>query len=607
MEKKINYNSRNFAQVRSELIGFIQQYYPEVFSDFNDASVGMMLLELNAAVGDMLSFHTDRMFNETQINYAQERSSVLELARTFGVNIPGKRPSITLVDFTVTVPVDNNRGDGPDYSYAPLLLKGTQVSGGGKIFELPDDLDFSSSFSSSGIPNRKVIPTRNTSGGIDNYQLTKQAIVLNGVTKEYKRVIAREDYKPFFEIILPEENVISIENIITLEGTNLTTPPTLRDYTTFENNYYEVSALAESEKFVEDPNVPSTTAGIKAGRWRNIPQRFISEYTDNGFCKITFGGGEIDTSELNDFIGCRGQIDQIGNMVNNDSLGTIPVPGRTMYVKYRIGGGADSNVGPNVLTSLGNVFMDTPGEDSTINLNIKNSLEVNNPLPAIGGKEQPSLNEIRNLVKYNFSSQNRCVTVKDYLSRITLMPGKFGIPFRTGVWEQRNKVNVTILALDANSKLTNTSTSTLKDNIAEYLSDYRMLNDYVTIKDGRIINLSFEISLYTDKSTSKGAIMTDVIEAVDDYFDINKWEMGQNVYLAQLIENINNVGGVLNVTDLKIFNKVGGKYSLNSISQPYSDEASKQIDISDDYTLFGEPDAMFEVKYPNKDILVRFK
>ena len=607
MEKKINYNSRNFAEVRAELIGFIQQYYPEVFSDFNDASVGMMLLELNAAVGDMLSFHTDRMFNETQINYAQERSSVLELARTFGVNIPGKRPSITLVDFSVVVPVSRNDGDKADYSYAPLLLKGTQVSGGGKIFELPDDVDFSSPFSSSGIPNRKVIPNRNASGGIDNYTLIKQAIVLNGVTKEYKRVISREDYKPFLEVILPEENVLSIENIITLEGTNLTTPPTLSQYTDFNNNFYEVSALAEAEKFIEDPNVPSTTAGIKSGRWRNIPQRFISEFTDNGFCKITFGGGEIDTSELNDFIGCRGQIDQIGDFVNNNSLGTIPVPGRTMYVKYRVGGGADSNVGPNVLTSLGEVFMDTPGEDPTINQNVRNSLEVNNPLPAIGGKEQPSLNEIRNLVKYNFSSQNRCVTVKDYLSRISLMPGKFGIPFRTGVWEQRNKVNVTILALDANSKLTNTSTSTLKDNIAEYLSDYRMLNDYVTIKDGRIINLSFEISLFTDKSTSKGEIMADVIETVDDYFDINKWEMGENVYLAQLIENINNVGGVLNVTDIKIFNKVGGKYSLNEISQPYSDDASKQIDISDDYTLFGEPDAMFEVKYPNKDILVRFK
>ena len=149
----------------------------------------------------------------------------------------------------------------------------------------------------------------------------------------------------------------------------------------------------------------------------------------------------------------------------------------------------------------------------------------------------------------------------------------------------------------------------LKDNIAEYLADFRMVNDYVTIKDGRIINLGFEISVYTDKSTPKGEIMTDVIEAVNKYFDINKWDMGDNVYLAQLIENINNVGGVLNVTELKVFNKVNedGKYSLNEISQPYSDDATKEIDISNDYTLFGEPDAMFEIKYPNKDIKVRFK
>ena len=47
-------------------------------------------------------------------------------------------------------------------------------------------------------------------------------------------------------------------------------------------------------------------------------------------------------------------------LVNNDSLGVIPVPGRTMYIKYRIGGGADSNVGPNVLKGLGDVFMITP-------------------------------------------------------------------------------------------------------------------------------------------------------------------------------------------------------------------------------------------------------
>ena len=147
----IQYTSRNFADIRTDLINMVRQYYPDIFNDFNDASVGMMILELNAAVGDMLSFNTDRMFQETQIDYAQERKSVLSMARTFGLNIPGKRPSVTIVDFSVTVPV---LGDTFDISYAPLIRTGSQVSGAGKIFETNQDIDISSPFTDGGIPNR---------------------------------------------------------------------------------------------------------------------------------------------------------------------------------------------------------------------------------------------------------------------------------------------------------------------------------------------------------------------------------------------------------------------------------------------------------------------
>ena len=82
--------------------------------------------------------------------------------------------------------------------------------------------------------------------------------------------------------------------------------------------------------------------------------------------------------------------------------------------------------------------------------------------------------------------------------------------------------------------------------------------------------------------------------------------MGDNIYISQLVENINNVGGVLNVTDLRVFNKVNenGKYSLNEVAQPYIDDEIRQIDLLGRYTLFGEPNAMFEIKYPNKDIKV---
>ena len=117
-EKKINYFARNFADVRGQLITYVKHFYPELFQDFNDASVGMMLLELNAAVSDMLSYHTDRMFTETQIDYAQERRSLLNIARTLGLKIPGRRSSITLVDFSVNVPVF---GDTFDNRYAPII------------------------------------------------------------------------------------------------------------------------------------------------------------------------------------------------------------------------------------------------------------------------------------------------------------------------------------------------------------------------------------------------------------------------------------------------------------------------------------------------------
>jgi hypothetical protein len=65
------------------------------------------------------------------------------------------------------------------------------------------------------------------------------------------------------------------------------------------------------------------------------------------------------------------------------------------------------------------------------------------------------------------------------------------------------------------------------------------------------------------------------------------------------------VAGVLNVIDIKVYNKVGGGlYSLNEVSQPYINSSTKQIDLMGLFTLFADPDSMFEIKYPEKDIRV---
>jgi hypothetical protein len=602
-EKKINYFSRNFLDVRTDLIDYVKHFYPQLYQDFNDSSIGTMLIELNAAVADMLSYHTDRMFNETQLDYAQERRSLLNIARTLGLKIPGKRSSITLVDFSVTVPVF---GDTFDIRYAPILKFGSQVLGNGQTFETLDDVDFSSPFSTGGIPNRLIIPNINSNNQITSYTLVKREIVSNGVTRVFRKVLDNTDAIPFLEIILPENNVVSVEQVIVKDGTTFINTPSLSEFVDPNLRWYEVDSLAEDKIFVEDPTRTTDNSGIKPGKWIPVTRKFIKEYTDTGFCKLTFGSGFSDEQYLQSYTNNQ-YVLQMANFFNSTALGEIPKPNSTLYVRYRVGGGTSSNIGSNVIRSIGTVNFVINGPNVQTNQFVRNSLRVNNPVPAFGGGDDPTTEEIRFMTKYNFASQNRAVTLKDYLSTIFKMPGKFGVPFRLQVSEKKNKIEFAILGLDNTGRLNNSSTNTLKENMASWLSDYRMINDYVLIKDGRIINIGFDIDLFTDKSFSQGEIVNNVISTVKSYFDINKWQMGQNIFLAQLIENINNVPGVLNVVDIKTYNKVNGEYSPNVTSQNYLDAATREIDVTEDFTLFSEYDTMFEIKFPEKDIRIRVK
>jgi len=279
-----------------------------------------------------------------------------------------------------------------------------------------------------------------------------------------------------------------------------------------------------------------------------------------------------------------------------------------MFVKYRVGGGSSTNLGTNVLNTMGVHDIFVTGDDAIINNAVKKSLSVTNPLPAIGGKDAPSVEEIKNLVKYNFSSQNRAVTLGDYKTLIGKMPGKFGVPFRYNVIEEQNKIKIYTITLDANSKLSSTSTTTLQENISTYLSDYRMLNDYIEVTNGKVYNIGFEIDLFIDKGYQQAQVMAQVITLVTEYFDINRWGMGENIYMGQLLEKISGVKGVMNVIDLRVYNKLGqSRYSSRKIPQPFIDEDTKQIDLLGDFVLYGDAAGMFEIKYPERDILVRVR
>ncbi len=601
--KKINYFARNFSDVRTELFNFIKKYYPETFQDFNDASIGTMLIELNAAVSDMLSFNTDRMFQETQLDFAQERKSILNIARTLGLNVPGKRPSVSIVDFSVNVPVN---GDTFDIRYAPTLKYGAQVLGGGQSFETLDDIDFSEPLSIGGIPNRLVLPNINQNGTLVGYTLVKREFVVAGVTNVFSKTITESDAKPFLELILPNTNVISIEQVIALEGVNLQGNPTLSQFSDPELNWYEMDSLMEDKIFIQDKTRQTDNTTITPGKWVNTNKRFIKEYTDKGFCKMTFGSGNADQEQLDTYANNNFTL-RIGDFINTTAMGEIPTVGTTMYIRYRTGGGANANVGANTLTARGAYTMEVNGPNTQTNQRVQGSLKVNNPVPAFGGADAPSTEQIKKMVRYNFSSQNRAVTLKDYVVLIDKMPGTFGIPFRNNVSERQNKIDIAIIGLDSQGKLSNSSTNTLKENIASWLADYRMINDYVLTRDGKVFDLAFDIDIFIDKAFSRGEVIAGVIDSVQKYFKVQDWDMGDNIYLSQLIENINNVGGVLNVIDFKVFNRTGTPYSSNVTTQELSDIETLQINLTEDFTLFAEYDSMFQIRFPQTDIKVRVK
>ena len=608
MAERLNYSAGNFEDIRKELFNFIKQYYPDL-RNISEPTVAGALIDLNAGVADLLMHHTNRMAQELVIDYAQERSSVMSLARTFGLKIPHLRPSASICDFSVIVPVD---GDSPDASYLPILQSGAQVSGAGKVFELLSNCDFSQPFTEGGIPNYTKIPNYDANDKVVNYTITKREMVINGVSKIYNRIISINDVVPFLTVTLPDNDVVSVESIIFLDGTNYAGAPADNLFYDADLRWYEVDSLAQDTIFIPDGTVNSSNPSIKAGKYLRLTKgnKFITEYTDNGFMKIIFGAGTQDVTNLNDISVSTPLINMVGDFINNMALGAVPKANKTMFIKYRTGGGISTNLGTNVLTTMGNHSILVNGGNTTVNNAVKKSLTVNNPLvPAIGGKDAPSVEEIRNLIRYNFASQNRAVTLSDYKVLIGKMPGKFGVPYRYSVVEEQNKIKIYTVTLDSSSKLSSTSTTTLQENIATYLSDYRMVNDYIEVNSGKVYNIGFEIDLFIDKGYQQAQVMAQVITLVTDYFDINKWGMGEHIYMGQLLEKISGVKGVINVIDLKVFNKVGGElgYSSSEIPQAYLDESTRQIDLLGDYVLYGDPTGMFEIRYPEKDILVRVK
>jgi len=601
-EKKISYTTRDFQGTRTELINFTRTYYPDLVQNFNDAGIFSVLLDLNAAVTDNLQFQIDRSIQETVLQFAQQKSSIYNIARTYGLKIPGQRPSVALVDFSITVPAF---GDKEDLRYCGILSRGSQVNGAGQTFETVYDIDFASAINVEGTPNRLKIPNFDANGNLLNYTIKKREVVVNGLTKVFKRVITPNDIIPYFQLFLPEKNVLGVTSVILKDGTQYTTIPPAQDFITLgPDRLYEVKALVEDRVFVEDPTKPSDQPGIKVGRYISTSQKFITEYTPEGFLKMTFGGGNVSAEEQLREFARDGKGMDISRYINNLGLGSALKSNSTLFVQYRVGGGLATNVGVDAINQIGTVVFSVNGPSETINRTVINSLRCNNVTAAIGGANAPTTEDIRQMVSFNFAAQNRAVTVNDYESVIRTMPSIFGAPAKVSIVEENNKVKIKMLSFDTSGNLTDVISNTLKQNVANYLSNYRMINDYISIESAEPIDLAVSCDVVLDNSQTQGAVVAKIIEIISNYFNPLTRQLGQNVVVSELRRLIQSQNGVISISEMKFFNLVGGQYSSFETSQTYSDPVTKEIYLYAD-VIYAEPSQIYQIRFPKKDINVR--
>ena len=144
VKKELNYIGRDFTDIRENLIEFAKSYFPTQYNDFNEASPGMMFVEMAAYVGDVLNYYVDNQFRETLIQFAEERKNVLSIAQSYGYKPRLATPSTVELTFTVDVPSKLENGEyKADLDYAgKLAANSTFTATNGTEFTLLDDIDF---------------------------------------------------------------------------------------------------------------------------------------------------------------------------------------------------------------------------------------------------------------------------------------------------------------------------------------------------------------------------------------------------------------------------------------------------------------------------------
>lgn len=610
LNRDIRYIDRDFNSFRNALIEYSKTYFPDTYNDFTDTSTGMLFMEMASYVGDVMSFYLDNQIQETFIQKARQQENLYQMSYLLGYEPKVTTAATVNIDFYQQLPAKFEGGEFvPDFDYCLLIPENTQVTSNlnsNNNFIIEDPIDFSS----SGSLDPTEVTVYQVSNGNPTYFLlkkTRKAIsaIINTTTFTFS------GGKRFDTRNLNTSNIIGVLDVVDSQG----------------NTWYEVPNMAQENVFdtirntnVNDPNFNKEEDAPYLLKLKQVQRRFVTRFIDENNLQFQFGAGatsntdeEIVPNPDNVGLGLPFEKDKMTtafsplNFIFTNTYGIAPY-NTTLTVRYLTGGGVQSNVESGVLTNLDTTnfrFINPNISNTNLANKIFNSISSNNELAADGGKDGDTVEELRLNAMGNFQNQLRTVTKEDYLVRALSMPSNLGtiskayaLPAKIDEYspgELPTILDLYILTYNSAGQL-RTASQLIKQNLATYLAEYRMINDSVKIKDAFIINIGVEFDVVVYPNANNSETITRCITALKNYFALDKWQINQPILFKDLYILLDKVEGVQTVKDVRVKNLAGE--SLGYSEYGYDVAGATINDV-----VYPSIDPMiFEVKFPNEDL-----
>lgn len=616
-KKDVTYIGKDFGQFRKNLIDFSKQYFPDIYTDFNESSPGMLFIELASYVGDVLSFYSDNNLKESMLEQASERGNIYDIAKSLGYSPKNVVPAYVNLNVYQLVPaIGSGANVAPDFNYALTIKPGMQIKqkNGTAVFRTLDSVDFSYS-SSIDATEVTIYESNDTTLTPTYYLLKKSARAVSGEVKTAR--FSFNEPVPYDKIVLTDSNIIEIISVTESDGDGWYEVPYLAQDTIFE----AVTNLAEN-----DPDLsPYRSSSPSLLKLRKTSKRFVTRLRSDNRLELQFGAGISDNNDEeiipnpdnvgNGLAGFRRNLDvdiDPSNFLYTRTYGQAP-SNTTLTVTYTVGNGISDNVPPSVLTDISFIEFDddvnATTNGGTVNF-IKNTVATSNPDSAVGAKTADTLQDIKNNALANFATQNRLVTREDYIVRAYSMPSKFGSVSKAYIVPddqiaqqdyQESRIpnpfamNMYVLGFNESKQLVALNQA-IKENLKTYINYYRMLTDAINIKDAFIINIGIKFEITVLSNYNSNEVLLKCINDLRDYFNVDKWQINQPIVKSDVTNLIANVKGVQSVVNVVFEN-------LYDTTLNYSGNAYDLASATKNGIIYPSLDpSIFEVKFPTQDI-----